>query len=157
MDIIVPYSLWYIFMGEIYSDQYTLSTECEIQMITSQLIFARKNISKALWDNDIHNLQNGRKIVIILHIYWAIAIFLLFYDDQDTLSTECEIYMTISQLIFTNKKYQRLYVTMILTIYKMGERYCGNSSYLYSYSHFPTILWWPRHCIWVMGNKNEHI
>ena len=27
-------------------------------------------------------------IVIILHIYGAIAIFLLFYDDQDTLSTK---------------------------------------------------------------------
>ena len=30
-------------------------------------------------------------IVIILHIYGAIAIFLLFYDDKDTLSTEYEI------------------------------------------------------------------
>ena len=33
----------------------------------------------------------GEKIVIIIHIYGAIAIFLLFYDDQDNLSTECEI------------------------------------------------------------------
>ena len=38
---------------------------------------------------------------MIRHIYGAIAIFLLFYDDQDTSSAECEIYMTISQLIFT--------------------------------------------------------
>ena len=41
--------------------------------------------------------------MIIIHIYGAIAIFLLFYDDQDTLSTKCEIQMTISQIIFTNK------------------------------------------------------
>ena len=32
-----------------------------------------------------------KNIVIIRHIYVAIAIFLLFYDDQDTLFTECEI------------------------------------------------------------------
>ena len=33
----------------------------------------------------------GENIVMICHIYGAIATFLLFYDDQDTLSTECEI------------------------------------------------------------------
>ena len=50
-----------------------------------------KNIPKTLWENVTHNLKMGENIVIILHIYGAIAIFLLFYDDQDTLSTECEI------------------------------------------------------------------
>ena len=32
-----------------------------------------------------------KNIVMIRHIYGDIAIFLLFYDDQDTLSTEWEI------------------------------------------------------------------
>ena len=39
-----------------------------------QLILTHKNTSKALWDNDIHTLQNGRKMFR----------FPLFYDDQDT-------------------------------------------------------------------------
>ena len=52
----------------------------------------------------IHILYKmGEKIVIILNIYRAMTIFLLFYDDQDTLSTKCEIEMSTSQLIFTNK------------------------------------------------------
>ena len=55
-----------------------------------QLIFAHKNISKALWDNDIHTLQNGRKNMVIIHIYGAGAIFLLFYDDQATTSEKWE-------------------------------------------------------------------
>ena len=69
-------------------------------MRISQVILKHKNIPKTLWDNDLHNLQNGRKMVMICHIYGAIAIFLLFYDDQDTLSTECEIQIKISKLIF---------------------------------------------------------
>ena len=32
-------------------------------MSTSQLIITHKNISKALFDNDIHTLLNGRKIL----------------------------------------------------------------------------------------------
>ena len=60
--------------------------------------------------------------MIIIHIYGTIAIFLLFYDDQDSLCTECEIEMKIYQLISTNKIYQLLYGTMIFTLYKMGER-----------------------------------
>ena len=41
--------------------------------------------------------------MVILHIYGARSSFLLFYDDQDTISTKCEIEMSISQLIFTHK------------------------------------------------------
>ena len=60
-------------------------------MHISQVILTHKNIPKTLQENDYHTLQNGRKIVMIRHIYGAIVIFLLFYDDQGTLSTECEI------------------------------------------------------------------
>ena len=74
-----------------YDEKNTLSTECEIEMSISQIICTHKNIPRNLWYNDIHTRQNGENIVIILHICGAIAIFLLFYDDQDILSTECEI------------------------------------------------------------------
>ena len=56
----------------------------EIEISISQPIFIHKKISKDLWDNDIHALQYGRKIVIIIHIYGALAIFLLFCNHQDT-------------------------------------------------------------------------
>ena len=46
-----------------YDHKDTLFTECELEMTISQLIFTNKNISKAIWDNDIHTLQNGRKIL----------------------------------------------------------------------------------------------
>ena len=49
-----------------------------------QLIFTHKNIPKALWDNDIHTIIVRENIVVIIHIYGDKAIFLLFYDDQDT-------------------------------------------------------------------------
>ena len=41
---------------------------------------------------------------------------------------------------------------MLSILYNMGEKYCGNYSYLWSQSHFPTILWSPRNRIWVMWN-----
>ena len=47
----------------IYDDQDTVFESVEIQIITYQLIFTRQTISKDLRDNDIHNLQNGRKIL----------------------------------------------------------------------------------------------
>ena len=74
-----------------YDDKDTVSTQCEIEISISQLIFTHKNIPKNIWDNNIHTLQNGRNIVITLHIYGDISIFLLFNDDQDTLSNKCEI------------------------------------------------------------------
>ena len=46
-----------------YGDKDTLCTEYEIQMTISQLIFTHKNISKAIWENDIPTLQIGRKIL----------------------------------------------------------------------------------------------
>ena len=67
-----------------YDDQDTESEQLEIQMRIYQLIFTHKNIPKALWDNDIHTLKIRENIVVIIHIYGDKAIFLLFYDDQDT-------------------------------------------------------------------------
>ena len=53
-------------------------------MISSELIFIHKYISKTIWDNDIHILNNGENIAVIIRIYGARAMFILFYDDQDT-------------------------------------------------------------------------
>ena len=41
----------------------TESELCEIIIGVAGPIFTHKNIPKALWDNDIHNLQYGRKIL----------------------------------------------------------------------------------------------
>ena len=57
-------------------------------MRISKIILTHKNISKALWDNDIHTIQNEKKIVVILHIYVTRATYLLFYDDQDIESVD---------------------------------------------------------------------
>ena len=53
-------------------------------MSSSQIVFTHKKVSKYLWENDIRTLQNGRKIVEIIHICVTRAIYILFYDDQDT-------------------------------------------------------------------------
>ena len=39
----------------------------------------------------------------IIHIYVTRAIYLLFYDDQDTASEYCEIQTQTFQVIFTHK------------------------------------------------------
>ena len=42
-------------------------------------------------------------ILAIFHIYGDRGIFLLFYDDKDTLSTSCEMEIRIYQVIFKHK------------------------------------------------------
>ena len=38
----------------------------------------------------------------------------------------------------------------------MGEKDCGDSSYLWSYIHIYTILWWQRHLIYWFWNINDN-
>ena len=47
--------------------------------------------------------NTGKNIVAILHIYGASAIFLLFYDNQDTGSESQEIGIGVAGPIFTHK------------------------------------------------------
>ena len=42
--------------------------------------------------------------------------------------------------LLTKKKYQRIDGTTISILYKIIGKNCGNSSCLWSYSHFSTIL-----------------
>ena len=66
--------------------QDTESESCEIEISISQPIFTHKKVSKYLWDKDIHTLQDGRKILVVINIYESRGIFLLFCDNQDTKS-----------------------------------------------------------------------
>ena len=60
-------------------------------MRISQVIFTHK-IYQRLYGITIPILYKmGENIVLICRIYGAIAIFIVFYDDQDTVSNECEI------------------------------------------------------------------
>ena len=67
-----------------YYHQDSESGSCEMEMSTSQLIFTDKKISKVLWYNDIHTIKTGETNYWLLHIYGALAILLLFCDQQDT-------------------------------------------------------------------------
>ena len=88
-----------------------------------------------------------KNIVSIINIYGSRSIFLLFYDNQDNESESQEIEICISGPILTHMEHQSLYGTMISILHNMGETYCGNYSYLWSYIHLTTILSSPRHCI----------
>ena len=69
----------------IYDDEDTLSTECEIEMTISQLIFANKNISKAIWDNDIQTIQNGRNTMWSFFIFMELETFFYSFKMTKTL------------------------------------------------------------------------
>ena len=55
-------------------------------------------------------IKREKDAAVIPHIYVDRAIFLLFYDDQDTASEQWEIQMNTYQIIFTHGIYQRLYM-----------------------------------------------
>ena len=55
--------------------QDTESELCEIEMIIYQPITTNKNIFKALLDNDIHTLQDRRKLLWHFFIFMVVYIF----------------------------------------------------------------------------------
>ena len=71
-------------------------------------------------------------IVVVPHIYGDLVISRLFFDHQDAESESRDIKIGISGPILTQKQNQIIYGTMISILYKMGEKNCGNSSYLWS-------------------------
>ena len=42
----------------------------------------QKKTPMTIFDRDIHPLNTGKKIAVIIHIYGARSIFLLFYDSK---------------------------------------------------------------------------
>ena len=68
----------------------------------------------------------------ILHIYVARAIFLLFYDDQDTENELRGIEISTYKLIFTHKNISKSILDYDTHTLKMGETHCDNSSYLWN-------------------------
>ena len=79
-------------------------------------------------------------IVIIILIYVALAMFLLFCDHQNTESESLDIEIGVATPIFTHKVYQRLYGTMISILYNMGAKYCGNCSYIYGARNISLLI-----------------
>ena len=69
----------------VYDEQDTDSEKIEIQMRTYQIIITHKNISKALWENDIHNLQNGRKELWQFFIFMGLEPFFYYFMMTKTL------------------------------------------------------------------------
>ena len=77
-------------------------------------------------------------IVVIIHVYGAKTILLLFCVHQGTKYVHWEIEICVARSIF-NKKKQNLYGKPISTFYKMGGGNCGIYSYLWRYSYFLLI------------------
>ena len=63
-----------------------------------------------------------RNIVVVLRIYGSLAIFILFFDHQDTESESREMEIGVYQPILTQKIIQRLYGTTISILYNIGEK-----------------------------------
>ena len=76
----------------------------------------------------------------VLHICGDRAIYLLFCDHQDTESEAREMEIGADEPILTEKIHPSIYGIKISIFYKIGENICVNSSYLWSFSHFPTII-----------------
>ena len=60
---------FFIFLLLFCEHQDTESESFEIEISISQPIFIQKKTEKALWENDIHNLQYGEKYCGDFHIY----------------------------------------------------------------------------------------
>ena len=104
-----------------YDDQETEKEKWEIQMSTSKLILTHE-IYQRLHLTMISILYwMVENTVVIIRIYGAKAILLLFYDDQETEKEKWEIQMSTSKLILTHEIYQRLHLTMISILYWMVE------------------------------------
>ena len=71
-------------------NQDTESESCEIEMSNYQPIFTHEKTSKVLSDKNNHTLQDVETIVVILHVYGALVVFLIFLDNEETESKSCE-------------------------------------------------------------------
>ena len=70
----------------IYDHQDTESESREIEIIINQQLFIHKNISKDLWDNHIHNLQNGINLLWKFFILMELWTFSYYYVITKTLN-----------------------------------------------------------------------
>ena len=73
-----------LFFYYFYDNQVTGSESCKIKIGVAGPIFARKNIKGYMVQLYIYYTIWEQKIVVVLHIYGALAISLLFCDHQDT-------------------------------------------------------------------------
>ena len=85
-----------------------------------------KNTKGSIGQRYPYSTRKEINIVYIIYIYRARAIFLIFCVHQDTESEQCEIYIKISQPIFTGTKIPRALWDNDIHTLKYGRR----------------ILWW---------------
>ena len=83
-----------------------------------QPIFTRKNISKALREEYIHTLQDGRKILWWFFLFVEIEPFSTFCDHQEIEYESREIEIGVAGPILTQNN-QILYGTMSYILYKI--------------------------------------
>ena len=63
----------------------------------------------------------GEKIVVILHIYGVLAVFLLLWDHHENESELRGMKVGVDGPILTQKKHKRLHGTTIFILYNMAE------------------------------------
>ena len=94
---------------------------------TARKIFNKKR-SKALCDNYIYTIQDGRKYCGHTSYFWAKGISLLFCNHKDTKSESQEMEIGEAGQIFTHKNIS----TALWDNHTWWEKYCDNPSYLWS-------------------------
>ena len=67
--------------------------------------------------------------MVILHIFGARAIILLFCDHREN-ESESRIIEIVQLDQYSTRKYQSIYGTAICISHMMGEKYCDNYLYL---------------------------
>ena len=77
--------------------------------------------------------------------YGALDILLLFCDHQETGSESREMEICVTEPLFTQKKYQSLFVTTISILYKMGEKYFGKLFISVELKVFPNLFVITKH------------
>ena len=74
-----------------FDNQDTRSESPDVENGVSGWIFTHKNIKGSMVQQNRYSTRWEQNIVVVLHIYGALSISLLFYDHQDTESESWEI------------------------------------------------------------------
>ena len=125
--------IWVMRNGNWYLDQY----------------LTMKNTKGYMGQKYLFSTIREENIVAILHIYGARYILYSFVITKILNMSNEKYKLAYLNQYLSMKIYQRVYGTTISILYRMGGKYCGNYSYLWRQSCFPTILWSPRHWIYI--------
>ena len=84
--------------------QDTESESCEMEMSIPQPIFTHKIIKGYMGQRFLYSTRWVKIIVVFLHVYGPLAIFLLICDHQDTESESYRMEIFVAEPIITQKK-----------------------------------------------------